>query len=275
MSYLGRPIKRFEDARLITGNGVFIDDIKLPDMLHAVVVRSDHAHARIRSIDVSAARKLAGVVEVLTGADLAGALPDIPIRPMGDRAVEVFNAARHPVLARDKVCYVGQPVAVVVAGNPYVARDGAELVAVDYELLTPVIDPDTATNENMPVIHPEFGTNVSMRSVQEGGDIEQAFAQADHVVRQKYRVPRLAPSPLETRGVVADYDSTTDLLTVWDSTQAPHQVKRYLAQMLERPEETIRVVAPDVGGSFGVKDCLFPEDALMPFLSLRLGKPVK
>ena len=275
MSYLGRPVKRFEDARLIAGNGVFINDIKLPDMLYAVVVRSDHAHARIRSIDIAAARKLPGVVEVLTGADLAGALPDIPIRPMGERAVEVFNAARHPVLARDKVCYVGQPVAVVVADNPYVAKDGAELVAIDYEPLAPVIDPDTATNEDMPVIHPDFGTNVSMRSVQEGGDIDQAFAQADHVVRQKYRVPRLAPSPLETRGVVADYDSATDLLTVWDSTQAPHQVKRYLAQMLERPEETIRVVAPDVGGSFGVKDCLFPEDALMPFLSLRLGKPVK
>ena len=275
MSYLGRPVKRFEDAKLITGNGVFLNDIKLPDMLHAVIVRSDHAHARIRSIDAAAARELAGVVEVLTGADLAGALPDIPIRPMGDRAIEVFNAAQHPVLARDKVCYVGQPLAVVVAVNPYMARDGAELVAVDYELLTPVIDPDTATSEDMPVIHPEFGTNVSMRSVQHGGGIEQAFTQADHVVRQKYRVPRLAPSPLETRGVVADYDPATDLLTVWDSTQAPHQVKRYLAQMLERPEETLRVVAPDVGGSFGVKDCLFPEDALMPFLSLRLGKPVK
>ena len=275
MSYLGRPLKRFEDARLITGNGVFINDIKLPDMLHAVVVRSDHAHARIRSIDIAAARRLAGVIEVLTGADLAGVLPDIPIRAMGDRAVEVFNAAQHPVLARDKVCYVGQPLAVVVADNPYVARDAGELVAVDYEPLTPVIDPDTATNDDMPVIHQDFGTNVSMRSVQKGGDIDEAFAQADHVVRQKYRVPRLAPSPLEARGVVGDYDAATDLLTVWDSTQAPHQVKRYLAQMLERPEETIRVVAPDVGGSFGVKDCLFPEDALMPFLSLRLGKPVK
>ena len=156
MSYVGRPLKRFEDARLITGNGVFINDIKLPHMLHAAIVRSDHAHARIRSIDIAAARGLAGVVEVLTGAGLAGALPDIPIRAMGDRAVEVFNAARHPVLARDKVCYVGQPVAVVVADNPYVARDGAELVAVDYEILTPVIDPDTATDEDMPVIHPDF-----------------------------------------------------------------------------------------------------------------------
>ncbi|MCH7736906.1 MAG: xanthine dehydrogenase family protein molybdopterin-binding subunit [Chloroflexi bacterium] len=260
---------------MITGDNRFIDDIKLPAMLHAIVVRSDHAHARIRSIDVSAARESAGVVEVLTGADLAGTLPGIPIRPMGDRAVEEFNAPEHPVLARDKVCYVGQPVAVVVATSPYLARDGAELVSVDYELLPPVIDPDQAAAEGTPAIHPHLGTNVAMRSVQQGGDIEEAFAQADHVVRQKYRVPRLAPSPLETRGVVADYQPAEDFLTVWDSTQAPHQVRRYLAQMLERPEETIRVVAPDVGGSFGVKDCLFPEDVLMPFLSLRLRKPVK
>ena len=127
-SYLGQPLKRFEDAKLITGNGRFINDISLPDMLHAVVVRSDHAHARIRSIDVSAARELAGVVEVLTGEDLAGALPNIPIRTMGDRAIEVFNPPEHPVLAQGKVCYVGQPVAVVVATDPYLARDGADLV---------------------------------------------------------------------------------------------------------------------------------------------------
>ena len=274
-SYLGQPLKRFEDAKLITGNGRFINDISLPDMLHAVVVRSDHAHARIRSIDVSAARELAGVVEVLTGEDLAGALPNIPIRAMGDRAIEVFNPPEHPVLAQGKVCYVGQPVAVVVATDPYLARDGADLVAVDYEVLPPVIDPDIAADEATPVIHPDIGTNVAMRSVQEGGDIEAAFSQADHVVRQMYRVPRLAPSPLETRGVIGDYDPAEDFLTVWDSTQAPHQVKRYLAQMLERPEETIRVVAPDVGGSFGIKDCLLPDDALIPYLSLRLERPVK
>ena len=274
-SYLGQPLRRFEDARLITGNGRFINDIKLTDMLHAVVVRSDHAHARIRSIDVSAARQLPGVVEVLTGEDLSGTLPSIPIRPMGDRAIEVFNPPEHPVLAQDKVCYVGQPVAVVVAIDPYLARDGADLVSVDYEILAPVIDPDTAANEDTPVVHPGLGTNVAMRSVQAGGDIDQAFAHADHVVRQMYRIPRLAPSPLETRGVIGDYDPAEDFLTVWDSTQAPHQVKRYLAQMLERPEETIRVVAPDVGGSFGIKDCLLPEEPLIPYLSLRLEKPVK
>lgn len=275
MIYLGRSIKRFEDARLVIGDGVFIDDIKLPDMLHAVVVRSVHAHARIRSINVVDAIELDGVVEVLTGADLAGKLPDLPIRPMGDRSVDEFNPPEHPVLAQDKVCYVGQPVAVVVAKNPYLARDGAELVTVDYEPLIPVVNPVDAANEDVPVIHPHLGTNVAMRSVQEGGDIEKAFAQAAHIVRQRYEIPRLAPSSMETRGVIGNYDASGDLLTVWDSTQAPNQIKRYLAQMLGRPEESIRVVAPDVGGSFGIKDCLFSEDVLMPFLALRLQKPVK
>ena len=275
MIYLGRSIKRFEDARLVIGDGVFIDDIKLPDMLHAAVVRSVHAHARIRSINVVDAIELDGVVEVLTGADLAGKLPDLPIRPMGDRSVDEFNPPEHPVLAQDKVCYVGQPVAVVVAKNPYLARAGAELVAVDYEPLTPVVNPVDAANEDVPVIHPHLGTNVAMRSVQEGGDIEKAFAQAAHIVRQRYEIPRLAPSSMETRGVIGNYDVSSDLLTVWDSTQAPNQIKRYLAQMLGRPEESIRVVAPDVGGSFGIKDCMFSEDVLMPFLALRLQKPVK
>ncbi|MBQ10777.1 MAG: hypothetical protein CMJ45_04430 [Planctomyces sp.] len=275
MSYIGRPIKRFEDASLITGNGSFIDDMTLPDMLHAVVIRSVHSHARIRSIDVAGATKLEGIVEVLTGADLAGTLPDLPIRPMGDRAVEEFNAPQHPILAQEKVCYVGQPVAVVVAQDPYLARQGAELVTVDYEPLPQVLNPDEATGEDAPIIHPGLGTNVAMRSVQQGGDVERAFTQASHVIRQKYDVQRLAPSSMETRGVIGDYDSARDMLTVWDSTQAPNQVKRHLAQMLDQPEGTIRVVAPDVGGSFGIKDCMFSEDVLIPYLCLRLQQPVK
>ena len=275
MKYAGNPIRRFEDARLITGNGVYIDDVKIPNMLHAVVIRSDHPHALIRSISTNQARESQGVVDVITGADLVDVLPNIPIRPMGDRSVDEFNPPEHPVLAQDKVCYVGQPVAVVVAENPYLARDGAELVDVDYELLAPVIDPELATDPVTPIIHQNLGTNMAIRSVQQGGDIDQAFIQADHIVRQRYQIPRLAPSPMEARGVVADYDPVTDLLTVWDSTQAPHQVQRYLAQSLNRPVESIRVVAPDVGGSFGIKDCLFSEDILMPFLSLRLQRPVK
>ncbi|MEE3013834.1 MAG: xanthine dehydrogenase family protein molybdopterin-binding subunit [Chloroflexota bacterium] len=275
MDYLGQPLKRFEDARLLTGNGLFIGDIKLPDMLFAVVVRSIHAHARIRSIDTSDAISLAGIVEVLTGQDLVGVLSNIPVREMGDRSVDEFNPPGHPVLAQDKVCYVGQPVAVVVADDPYLARDGAESLVVEYEVLTPVTDPEQSANPETPIIHADIGTNVAIRSVQEGGDIERAFNEADHVVHQRFQIQRLAPSSLEGRGIVADYNSGEDFLTVWDSTQAPHQIKRYLAQSLERPEETIRVASPDVGGSFGIKDCMFSEDILIPFLSLRLKRPVK
>ena len=275
MAYLGQPLKRFEDARLLTGNGLFIDDIKLQDMLYAVVVRSIHAHAWIRSIDTSGAIELAGVVDVLTGQDLKGVLSNIPIREMGDRSVDEFNPPGHPVLAQEKVCYVGQPVAVVVADDPYLARDGAESVIVEYDVLTPVIAPEQAADLETTIIHADIGTNVAIRSVQEGGDIERAFTEADHVVRERFQIQRLAPSSIEGRGVVADYNSSEDFLTVWDSTQAPHQIRRYLAQSLERTEETIRVASPDVGGSFGIKDCMFPEDILIPFLSLRLKRPVK
>ena len=276
MNYVGQSMKRFEDPRLLTGNGAFVGDLRLPDMLHATILRSQHAHARLRSIDVSAASAVPGVVTVLTGADIAGVLPGIPTRAMtGERAVEALQAPEYPLLAHDKVCYVGQPIAVVVARDPYVARDAVELITVDYEPLPPVLDPDAAARDDAPVIHAAMGTNVAMRLRQHVGDVEGALAQADHVVRQRYVVQRVVPSPLETRGVLAQYQPQADLLTVWNATQAPHRVKHFLVHLLHRPEQTVRVVAPDVGGSFGVKDCLFPEDVLIPYLALHLRRPVK
>jgi aerobic carbon-monoxide dehydrogenase large subunit len=276
VNYVGQPVKRFEDPKLITGRGSFVDDIKLPDMLHAAVLRSPYAHARIKSIDVSAARNLPGVVAILTGADIAGVLPDIPTRVMtGERAVDELRPPEHPLLAKDKACYVGQAVAVVVAQDASVARDAVECVVVDYEPLSPILDPDAAIQSKAPVIHEALGTNVAMRIRQRAGDVEVAFAQADQVIRQRYVVPRLAPAPLETRGVMAHYQPEANLLTVWNSTQAAQRVKHYLSSLLKQPEHTLRVIAPDVGGSFGVKDCIFPEDVLIPYLALHLGKPVK
>ncbi len=276
MSYVGQSIKRFEDPRLVTGHGAFVGDLTLPDILHAAVLRSQHAHARLRGVEVSAARALPGVVAVLTGADIAGVLAGIPTRAMtGERAVDALQAPEYPLLAHDKVCYVGQPIAVVVAQDLYVARDAVELITVDYEPLVPVLDPDAAARDDAPVIHEAMGTNVAMRLHQRAGDLEGAFAQADHVVRQRYVVQRVVPAPLETRGVLAQYQPQEDLLTVWNATQAPHRVKHFLVHLLQRPEQTVRVVAPDVGGSFGVKDCLFPEDVLIPYLALRLRRPVK
>ncbi len=245
-------------------------------MLHAAVLRSQHAHARLRSIDVAAARAVPGVVAVLTGADIAGVLPGIPTRAMtGERAVDALQAPEYPLLPHDKVCYVGQPIAVVVAHDLYIARDALELITVDYEPLVPVLDPDAAARDEAPVIHAAMGTNVAMRLRQRAGDLEGALAQADHVVRQRYVVQRIVPAPLETRGVLAQYQPEEDLLTVWNATQAPHRVKHFLVHLLQRPEQTVRVIAPDVGGSFGVKDCLFPEDVLIPYLAIRLRRPVK
>jgi aerobic carbon-monoxide dehydrogenase large subunit len=276
LSYLGQPIKRFEDPRLVTGHGSYVNDIALPNMLHAAVLRSPYAHAHLRLIEISAARTLPGVVAVLTGADIAGVLQDIPTRAMaGERAIDELHAPEHPLLATNKVCYVGQAVAVVVAQDPHVARNAVELMAVDYDPLSPILDPHEAVQDDAPIIHAALGTNVAMRVRQRAGDLEGAFARADHVVRQPYLVPRLAPAPLETRGVIAHYQPQEDLLVVWNSTQAPHRVKHYLSQLLNRPERTLRVIAPDVGGSFGVKDCIFPEDVLVPYLALRLGRPVQ
>jgi aerobic carbon-monoxide dehydrogenase large subunit len=276
MSYVGQSMKRFEDPRLVTGHGAFVGDLTLPDTLHAAVLRSQHAHARLRSVDVAAARAVPGVVAVLTGADIAGVLPGIPTRAMtGERAVDALQAPEYPLLPHDKVCYVGQPIAMVVARDPYTARDAVELITVDYEPLVPVLEPDAAAQDEAPVIHEAMGTNVAMRLRQRAGDLEGALAQADHVVRQRYVVQRIVPAPLETRGVLAQYQPEEDLLTVWNATQAPHRVKHFLVHLLQRPEPTVRVIAPDVGGSFGVKDCLFPEDVLIPYLAMRLGRPVK
>jgi carbon-monoxide dehydrogenase large subunit len=269
-------MKRFEDPRLVTGHGAFVGDLTLPDMLHAAILRSQHAHARLRGIESAAARAVPGVVAVLTGADIVGVLPGIPTRAMtGERAVDALHAPEFPLLAHDKVCYVGQPIAVVVAHDPYVARDAVALLTVNYEPLVPVLDADAATRDDAPVIHEAMGTNVAMRLRQHAGDLDGAFAQADRVVRQRYVVQRIVPAPLETRGVLAQYEPRTDLLTVWNATQAPHRVKHFLLHLLQRPEPTVRVIAPDVGGSFGVKDCLFPEDVLMPYLAMRLRRPVK
>jgi aerobic carbon-monoxide dehydrogenase large subunit len=276
VNYVGQPVKRIEDPKLITGRGSFVDDIKLPDMLHAAVLRSPYAHAHIKSIDVSAARDLPGVMAILTGGDIAGVLPDIPTRAMtGERAVDDLRPPEHPLLAKHKACYVGQAIAVVVAQDASVARDAVERVAVDYEPLPPLLDPHAAVQQDAPIIHESVGTNVVMRLRQRAGDLDAAFAQANHVVRQRYAVPRLAPAPLETRGVVAHYQPQENLLTVWNSTQAAQRVKHYLSSLLNQPEHTLRVIAPDVGGSFGIKDCIFPEDVLIPYLALRLGKPVK
>ena len=260
----------------MTGAGSFVDDIQLPDMVHASLVRSPHPHALITKVDVVAARSLPGVVTVVTGQDLKGMLGEIPASPAWpDASVLEFNAPAQPVLATDRVRYVGETVAIVVAEDPELARDAADLVVVDYEPLPPILEPFDALKDGAEPLHQEMGTNLAMHVMQGGGDLDGAFAQADAVVNQRFQIQRLAPAPLETRGVVAEYQSREDMLTVWDSTQEPHQVWHQLAHRLNRPEAKIRVIAPDVGGGFGEKGSVFSEEILVPYLSLNLGRPVK
>jgi len=274
--YLGQPLKRAEDPRLITGQGSYVDDISLPGMLHVAVLRSPYAHALIKSVDTAAARSSPGVAEVLTAEDIAGVLRDVPSGDgIYDDKVEHIEAPQHPVLARNKVCYVGQPMAMVVAETSYQARDALELIQVDYEMLPPVVDSVKAANEPGIPIHEETGTNVGIRVRHSGGDLDGAFAQADRIVTGSYHVQRLAPSPMENRGVAADFQTQEGMLTVWDSTQRPHGVRNYLSQILELPEDHVRVLARDVGGGFGEKGCMFPEEIAIPYLSKTLCRPVK
>jgi carbon-monoxide dehydrogenase large subunit len=247
--------------------------MKLPGLLNAVVLRSLHAHANIRSIDVSAANRVPGVVAVFTAADIQDLAVEIPTRT--NTGADEFNPTRHPLLASDKVCYVGQAVAVLIAEDIYTAADALDQIVVDYEILPALTDPHEALEPGAMIIHPDQGSNVSLRTVNGGGDLDGAFAQADHVVRQTYQVQRLAPAPMEPRGLIADYDSQADLLTVWDSTQHPHEVREHLVHLLGRTEESIRVIAPDVGGGFGEKASLFPEEVVIPYLSILLGRPIK
>ena len=276
MSSATRPTKRFEDHRLLTGAGSFLADIQLPEMLHAAVVRSPHAHALVRGVDISAAKSLTGVVAVVTGQDLIGVLEEISVGALWpDESILVLNAPPQPVLAGGRVCYVGQAVAMVVAESSELARDGLELVQVDYEPLPAILDPFDALKEEVVPMHAELGTNLAMHVEREGGDLDGAFDQADRVIKAHYEVQRVAPAPLENRGVVAHYQPQTDMLTVWDSTQEPHQVLHHVAKALSRPEARLRIIAPDVGGGFGEKGCVFPEEILVPYLAITLGRPIR
>jgi carbon-monoxide dehydrogenase large subunit len=276
MSYSGQPLKRIEDPRLVRGEGLFVDDVKLPGMLYASFLRSPHAHARLRSIEVEAARHLPGVVAVLTGEDIAGVLGDIPPRVLEEWEMDELQALGLPVLAQGKVFFVGQTVAVVVARERCLARDAVDLIEVDYDPLPPIVDPLEAVREDATPLHEAMGTNIMMWKYhdRQGSGLDEAFAQADRVIRQQYIVPRLAPLPLETRGCVVHFEPQSDRLTVWASTQSPHRYRSLLAMHLNRSPDRVRVIAPDVGGGFGEKGGLFPEDIAVAYLSVALGQPI-
>jgi carbon-monoxide dehydrogenase large subunit len=269
--HAGQIIRRREDPRLVTGSGQFIDDLRFADCLHLAIARSPHAHARIRSIDTAAAARAPGVVAVVTARDLGRA----------GAPIAVFN--EHPGLPRpcgiaplavERVRFVGEPVAAVVATDRYLAHDALDLITVDYEPLAAVSDVEAALAPGAPLVHEALGTNVAAEWRQRVGDVDTAFRVADVVVSVTLRLARGGAHPLETRGLVALPDGGR--LTVWAAIQMVHRHRRFIAHQLGITEEQLRVIAPaDVGGGFGTKGQFYPEDILVPFLALSLGRPVK
>ncbi len=269
--FIGKAMKRTEDPRMIQGLAHYVDDIKLPDTLHAVFLRSIYAHARIRSIDTSAALKLPGVVAVYTGKDIAQKIGPVPC----GAAIPEMKIPDHRVLATNKVYWVGHPVAVIVAENKYIARDAMDLIEVDYEELPAVVDEEQAADPKSPIIHEKFGSNVAYKLTAGEGDIEAALKSADKVIKQKILHRRLAPIAMEPRGVLARYYPGERELTLWTSTQIPHLARTQVALMLGMPENKLRLIAPEVGGGFGSKLNVYAEEAVISYASMQLGRPVK
>ncbi|HSE95145.1 MAG TPA: xanthine dehydrogenase family protein molybdopterin-binding subunit, partial [Methylomirabilota bacterium] len=285
--YVGANVRRREDPRLLTGRGRYVDDIRPAGCLHAAILRSVHAHARLRAIRTEGARAHPGVVACLAFSDLADRLRPLPAGGAPPPALQarvgfrVRSATPFP-LASGKVRYVGEPIAVVVATDRYAAEDALDLVEVDYAPLPAVVDAEAALRPGAPLVHEDWvddpgglGGNVTVAFTVTKGDVARAFAQAAVVVQERFRVPRHAGLPIETRGVLAVPDPGRTTLTVWSSTQVPHWLQRTLMEALDRPAHRVRVIAPDVGGGFGTKCSLYPEDVLIPEVALRLGQPVK
>ena len=267
----GSSIKRREDPKLITGHGSYVDDIRLVGLLHMALVRSPHAHAEITRIDASKAESADGVVAVYAGAELKDQLGSLIVGwPVPDTK-EVPN----PPMASDRVRYVGEPVAAVVATDAARAADAVELIEVDYAPLPAVVSSLDALKSDAPQLHEDAPGNVAFEWEVGGGDVEKAAADAEVVVKQRLVNQRLIPNPMENRGVVADYNAGTNQLTVWTSTQIPHLVRLLMALMTGHPEHLIRVIAPDVGGGFGAKLSMYAEEVITAIVAKRLSRPVK
>ena len=271
---VGAQVRRVEDPRVLLGKTQYVDDLDLPNSLALAFVRSPYAHARIVSIDVDTAQNQPGVQLVLTGADIAEAIKPLRVEYEPAKA-PTHKPCDWPVLAQEKVRFVGEAVAAVVATDRYVAEDGAGLIDVEYEPLVPVSDVEQALAADTPLVHEEWGDNVMQTLQAEIGDVAKAFQEADCVVSERLTTGRHMALPMETRGCVASFEPATDTLTVWSSTQVPHVLRSHIALVLDFPEHHIRVVAPDVGGGFGQKGHLFPEEAVAAYLARRLGRPVK
>ena len=276
---VGQRVKRREDPRLIQGLATYVDDLKIVGMRHAAFVRSDVAHGRIRSIDTSAAEGMPGVEAVYTGAQIAEFVGPMPIGTP-------FPSPDHHPVAVDTVRYVGEPVAVVVASDRFAARDAADAIVVDYEVLPAAVDTEQSMTGQPAQIHADFennlavalvpsGTGVSPAGTVDDSAIDEAFAAADVVVSQRMVNQRLAPTAIEPRGVVAHYEPGKDRMTIWSSTQNPHILRSFIAALNGMGQDQVRAIAPEVGGGFGAKINIYGEEYVVAGMSKRLGLPIK
>ncbi|MXZ21033.1 MAG: xanthine dehydrogenase family protein molybdopterin-binding subunit [Caldilineaceae bacterium SB0665_bin_25] len=273
----GRPIKRNEDPRLLTGRALFTDDVQMAGMLHVAFLRSDLAHARIRSIDIEGACRHPGVAAVYTAGDLGEFWQPGPllVPPPPVEKLEFHERTQVP-LAKDKVRHAGEAVAMVVAESRYTAEDALDHIFVEYEPLDAVTGLEAALREDAPLVHEDLGHNVSARVTQTKGNWTQAESEADLVIRRRFLYDRGAAAALENRGIVASWDEKSQRLTIWDTTQAPIAIRNGLASMLGLSEHQVRVIAPFIGGGFGPKIMMFyPEEVLLAWAALQLGSPLK
>ena len=269
----GSGIRRREDPRLITGAATYTDDLSLPGMLHAAMLRSPHAHARITKIDASAAKNATGVMAVYTGADIGDALKPVPcawLLPNANLRIATYRA-----IATDTVRYVGDVVAVVVAESSYQAHDALELVEVDYAPLPCTLEPQAAMQAGAPQIHADVPNNEAFSWSVSGGDVDAAFRNADVIVKERIVQQRLIPTAMEPRAMLAQWSAASGELTLWNTTQNPHIVRFLCSVVTGVPEDKLRVVAPEVGGGFGSKIAAYPADFITVFCAMRLNRPVK
>jgi carbon-monoxide dehydrogenase large subunit len=277
---VGQSLKRTEDPKFMTGSGMYLDDLRLPEMLYAAFVRSPHAHAKVVKVDVSPALALPGVVAALTGRDIDGKVEDMPtVDKAGSEGGASTGAHKRAtirkMLAIDEVNFAGEPVAVVFAETMYAAEDAAEAVEVDYEPLDAVVDVEAAMRPSSPKVHDQFPNNVAYHFMHRFGDVDAAFRKADVVVKVRLLNQRIHPVSLEPRGVAAAYDAGNGVLTIWLSTQDPHTLRNSLADLLMTDESSVRVIAPDVGGGFGGKSAPYQEDVVVAYAAKKLLRPIK
>ncbi len=267
--WIGKSVRRVEDPRLLTGGGTFVDDLKMGHLQHLAILRSPYPHARIKRIETSKAAKLRGVKVVVTGPEVVAATQPF--------SLGVPAPLHYYCMAGEKVRFVGEPVAAVVATSRYIAEDALDLIAVDYEPLPATVDPERSMDRGAPVLHEQVGDNAALHRVVTYGDPDKAFREADLVVSEKFRFPKYTSTPIETYAVIGQYDAGTGMLTIWSNFMGPFIMHPITARALQIPENKLRfIVPPDIGGSFGIKTSIYPYLALVGAVAMRAGGvPVK